>query len=174
MLTYSQGRNLIQSGDILAFHTTPFLGWGPKIVSFFTGYTVYHVGVAVWMYSSEGEQRLFIVEANKGNRQIVPLSLYAGERIDVYKCPVPFSAISWNLLEPIGSIKYSWLDLISIFFKEKLHIPMKNHKGEVCSEMIQRILSKAGFEITTPQISPGKLISELIHKNVKLRVSLDK
>jgi hypothetical protein len=173
-VTYTEGREQIRNGDILAFHTTKISPFGPKVVSFFTGSSIYHVGIAVWLYSSEGDRRLFIVEANKGNRQIVPLSLYAGERIDVYKYPVMFKKFSGKLLDSVGFVKYSYIDLPIIWLKEKFGIELRNQSGEVCSEMIAKMFDGTKFQLNTSLISPGKLIEDLVIKGMKIRVSLDK
>lgn len=172
--SYREGRDLIENGDILAFHTTAESPLGPKIVSLFTGYSIYHVGFAIWLYSTEGDRRLFIVEANKGNRQIIPLSLYAGERIDVFKCPVKFSKISSQMLDKIGYVKYSYFDLPIIWLRERFGIRLPNQQGEVCSEMIAKILEEADIRFENTLMSPGKLIEKLSQKGIELRISLDK
>ena len=171
-ITYTVGREQIESGDIIAFHTDHRSSIGPRIVTYFTGYSVYHVGIAVWLYSSTGDRRLFIVEANKGNRQIVPLSLYSGERFDVYKSPTDFDDISEKLLMNVGRIKYSWLDLPKIWIREKFGIRFNNSKGEVCSEMIVHVFDKyAQFE--TDVVSPGKLVEQFYKLGFNLKLKID-
>lgn len=173
ILTYTEGRDKIKSGDIVAFHTDHRSPIGPQIVTFFTGFSVYHVGVAVWLYSSAGDRRLFIVEANKGNRQIVPLSLYAGERMDIYTPPVKFDLFSETLLARVGNIKYSWFDLPKIWVREKFGINCNNSKGEVCSEMIVHIFKESGVQFSTDVISPGKLVNEMRNNGFELTIKIN-
>lgn len=175
MTAYLEVREQIESGDLIAFEVSKY---APKISNFiklFTNENIYHIGIAVWMYSSEGDRRLFIVQASNGNRQIVPLSLYEDETMLVYAAPVPFEQISGVVLERIGRIKYSYPDLISIWAKEKLKIRnVKNFSGEVCSEMIVNIFQTVGIDLGEKLSTPQTIVDNLQKLGVKLKFKIEK
>jgi hypothetical protein len=169
-IDYEVAREQIKSGDIVAFRTTKKSVCFARFLKFFLGHEIYHIGFAIWLSSPDGQKRLFVVEAAGGNRQIVPLSNYANEPLDVYKCPVKFSDIEGALIERVGQINYSYFDLISIWLKEKFHIKFKNFKGQVCSEMVIDILREGGLDLGNELVSPQKIVDEFEIYKIGFRV----
>lgn len=174
MSAYLDVRDQIESGDIIAFEVSKY---APKISGFiklFTQEDVYHIGIAVWMYSSEGNRRLFIAQASNGNRQVVPLSLYENETMQVYAAPVPFSQISDYTLARVGSVKYAYPDLISIWLKEKFKLPVKNWSGEVCSEMVVKIFATVGINLGDKLSTPQTIVNNIKKLGIKQKFIIRK
>jgi hypothetical protein len=174
MSAYLDVRDQIESGDIIAFEVSKY---APKISNFiklFTQESVYHIGIAVWMYSSEGDRRLFIIQASNGNRQVVPLSLYEDETMQIFAAPVPFYRISDYALARVGKVKYAYLDLVSIWMKEKLRLPVKNWSGEVCTEMIVKIFETAGINIGDRLSTPQTIVDNLVKLGIKQKFIIRK
>ena len=168
MSAYLEVRDQIGSGDIIAFEVSKY---APKISGFiklFTRENIYHIGIAVWMYSSEGDRRLFIIQASNGNRQVVPLSLYEDETMQIWAAPCPFSNISEYALQRIGKVKYAYMDLISIW------ATVKNWSGEVCSEMVVKIYGSAGIDLGDKLSTPQAIINNLKNLGIKQKFYIRK
>lgn len=166
MYKYSEVREQIQTGDILVFKISKKAPLASYAVKIFDGTDIYHVGFAVWLSSPSGSKRLFIVESARGNRQIVPLSNYEGERIDVYTCPIDFNKIESSILDNVGKVKYSYPDLLSVWMRERLNIRFFNFDGEICSEMVAKYLHIGGFEFDhikfkSRLVSPKTIVESL-------------
>ena len=158
MGAYDELRNNIKSGDIIAFRVSKYAPFFAHILKRAMEHDIYHIGIAVWMSSNDGIQRLFIVEASRGNRVITPLSRYKREPLEVYPCPVDFQKISEPLLSRVGHVHYSYLDLFTIYLKERFKLNVKDFKGEVCSEMVLDILRQGGMDVNDDLYSPFKTI----------------
>ena len=174
MSAYLEVRDQIGSGDIIAFEVSKY---APKISGFiklFTRENIYHIGIAVWMYSSEGDRRLFIIQASNGNRQVVPLSLYEDETMQIWAAPCPFSNISEYALQRIGKVKYAYMDLISIWAKDNLKKKKKNWSGEVCSEMVVKIYGSAGIDLGDKLSTPQAIINNLKNLGIKQKFYIRK
>ena len=174
MSAYLEVRDQIGSGDIIAFEVSKY---APKISGFiklFTRENIYHIGIAVWMYSSEGDRRLFIIQASNGNRQVVPLSLYEDETMQIWAAPCPFSNISEYALQRIGKVKYAYMDLISIWAKDNLKLSVKNWSGEVCSEMVVKIYGSAGIDLGDKLSTPQAIINNLKNLGIKQKFYIRK
>lgn len=172
MAEYAIVRNDIKSGDIVAFKVSEYAPFFSRILQIGTGKNIYHIGIAVWMESSEGIKRLFIIEASRGNRQIVPLSLYSREKMDVYACPVEFSKIAASAIEPIGNVKYAYKDLAAIWLKETFGIRIGNFPGEVCSEMVYNIFKDGGYDLGSGISSPYTLVKELEKNGIEKKFEI--
>lgn len=175
MTTYLEARDQINSGDLIAFEVSKYAPKISNMIKLFTNEDIYHIGIAVWMYSSEGDSRLFIVQASNGNRQVVPLSLYEDETMQVFERPVPFDQISGVVLERIGSVKYSYPDLISIWLREKFNVRnAKNHSGEVCTEMIVNIFQSVGINMGHELSTPQTIVNNLTKLGIKQKFRIKK
>lgn len=174
MSQYLDVRDQIESGDIIAFEVSKHAPRIASIIKIFTKESIYHIGIAVWLYSSEGDRRLFIIQASNGNRQIVPLSLYEDETMQIFATPVPFEKISDSALARVGQIKYSYPDLISIWLKEKFNIGVKNFDGEVCSEMVVNVFKSAGVDLGNGLSTPQTIINNMMKLGIKQKFIIKK
>lgn len=172
MALYESVRNDIESGDIIAFKVSEHAPFFSRILQIGTGKKIYHIGIAVWMESSEGQKRLFIVEASRGNRQMVPLSLYSKETMDVYPCPIEFSKIAPSLIEPIGNVKYAYKDLLSIWLRESFGIRIGNFPGEVCSGMVVNIFKNSGYDLGPEISSPYSIVKHLEDNGIQKKIEI--
>lgn len=171
-LLYDEARKLIQSGDIISF--VPH-GSNPLhvITQLVTKSEYYHTGVATWLYTSNGNQRLFVCEAHRSGRRLVPLSIYRGTQFDVTRCPVSFDLMEDRLLAKVGQVKYGFRDFVGIGFRELFGLVIKDEKGEICSEMVQDALWIAGMKIPEDTVmSPGELYRYLKGMGMEDRVKV--
>ena len=113
-MRYSEIRNTIKSGDLLAWSHR---GWGSwhdfkiQMVRMFTRSEYSHVGIA-WVQGG----RVWVIEAVEPCARVYPLSKLG----DFYLTQLPIewtSAIEENALEHIGA-EYRQLDAIRAFFVE--------------------------------------------------------
>ena len=75
-MKYTDARDLIQDGDVLAFRGTRLFS---RLIKLWTRSRVSHVGIACWMHD-----RLTVVEALEGvGVRVYPLSRYVGRGCDV-------------------------------------------------------------------------------------------
>lgn len=159
VLSYQEARPLIKNGDLLSFKVSrknrTFLHDLTKAV---TRSHYYHSGIAVWMFTQGGEGRLFICEAHREGRRLVPLSMYSNVHFDVTVCPVEFSLIEKSMLERVGTVPYGFLDYITVGLRMTFGISAKNDEGaEICSEMAQNLFSEAGFKVPDYPMAPNEL-----------------
>lgn len=178
-IDYSESRSLIKSGDIVFIKKTNrhslVSSLISKVITFFTGGKYYHVGIAIWMTSDNGMKRLFFVDANTGNRRIVPLSEYEGFGMTVIESPVFIKSYENDLLKKVGKIKYGYIDAIVIGLFERFGISNKHldFSGECCSEMITKMLNKGMKHDKLPiMVSPNKLIHILIDRGHKIKFDI--
>lgn len=164
MGAYEELRNNIKSGDIIAFKVSKYAPFFAHILKAVLKQDIYHIGIAVWLLSEDGHRRLFIVEASKGNRIVTPLSKYKNEPVDVYPLPFDFSNISEALLDRVGSVHYAYLDLLSIYLKEKFNMNVHDFNGEVCSEMVLDMLMRGGMKIDNDLYSPFR-VTQILEDN---------
>ncbi len=159
VMNYEEARSLIQNGDLLSFMV------GRKDRSFFHSLTqavtrspYYHSGIAVWMHTQGGQSRLFVCEAHRGGRRLVPLSMYSNTRFDVTECPVDFKLIEKSLIERVGNVPYGFLDYISVGLRMLFGITAKDDSGaEICSEMAQDLYYNAGLRMPEDPLAPNEL-----------------
>lgn len=159
VMSYKEARSFIKNGDLLTFmvgHKDYRLLH--KLTKFVTRSPYYHTGIAVWMSTDSGESRLFICEAHRTGRRLVPLSMYSNLRFDVTTCPVEFNLIEKPLLELVGSVPYGFLDYIGVGLRMLFGITAKDDDGsEICSEMAQDLFYKAGLSIPDVPFAPNEL-----------------
>ncbi len=171
-LTYAEARDRIEDGDIIFPRNSHNVGG--KICQWFTNSPYFHVAIAFWIKDPRYNTKLCIVEEHMGGQRIVSLSAYSIYEMDIVKSPVPFSSYGEGLLDRTGYINYSYMDLIAIGLKEKFNYSWKNFSGEVCSEMVARVLREQGIELPD-LISPAKLFNDLTTKGFehKFRTHID-
>lgn len=167
--TYEEARGLIGNGDVVFFTGYPTLF--AFFIRLFTRSEWYHVGIAFWM-EIEGVRRLMLLEANRHGRSIVPMSRYSGKKMLVCKTPTTWQQmVSGGAIEKVAGVEYGWLDIISLFIYEViLKKRPPDFPGEVCSEMVAKLLRRGGIPLVTMQ-SPGNLFKELTRLNaIKTRL----
>ena len=155
-LQYEAARSLIQDGDLLSFvpNDKKILHVATQKV---TKSDYYHSGIAVWMNTRCGASRLFVCEATRSGRHVIPLSCYRSYRFDVTACPVEFCKFEDNLLERVGKVPYGFLDFITVGARNLFGITLKDANGEICSEVVQKQYSYAGMSMPSYILSPGEL-----------------
>lgn len=155
-IPYSEARNKIENGDIVFMAgDTSIIG---KIISFVTKSDIYHVGVACWMQTPNGRSVLCSVEQWYGGRRIVNLSHYAySSKLYVVKNPVEkFTSYVNELIDNTGSA-YGNIDFVGAGLYDMFGLKSKNHNGEICSEMIMRIINRHLNTNEYSVISPARL-----------------
>jgi hypothetical protein len=167
--SYEEARGLIQNGDCISFISRDdnFLHNLTKKV---TKSDYYHSGIAVWLSSPGGIQRLFVCEAHRAGRRLVPLSMYQGAWLDVKQCPVNFMDMEASLLTKVGQVDYGFADYILVGMRILFGVRVGDDAGEICSELVQDEYAKAGFEMPEYVLSPGELDRYLSSKGVPDRV----
>jgi hypothetical protein len=83
------------------------------------------------------------------------------------KNPVQWDLYGPELVSKSGFIKYSYLDLSTIWVREQFGIKLKDYTGEVCSEMIAKILIKHGVQLKTSMVSPNQLYRDLTNLGIE-------
>lgn len=153
---YSEARKSIENGDIVFMAGDKSLIG--KIIALVTKSDIYHVGIACWMQAPNGKDILCSVEQWYGGRRIVNLAHYAyGSKLYVVKNPVQrFSSYMDELIENTGSA-YGNVDFINAGVYDLFGIKSKNRNGEICSEMIMRIINRHLNTNKYTVISPARL-----------------
>lgn len=160
--SYMHLRTKIKNGHLVFFgaHT-----WKQKLITFFTGGSFSHCGLAVWLTDGV-EDRLMLVEATHGGRRIVSLSSYCTRPFTVIDINLPYCEIANEALSQTGMVAYGYFDLLTIGVRDlmlrlglKSHLP--NTEGEVCSEFLAHTLKDAGVELSDLLLSPTDLFVEL-------------
>lgn len=163
--SYDEARELIKDGDILFLRCTKKSPIVSRIISYITKSPYHHVAIAFWLYSSSGDRRLFMMEASAGGRRIAPLSLYKNRNFDIVrmKDKPKWDDIAAQVLEPVGSVPYSYVSLITMAAEEIFGKKSKDYNGEVCSEAAAKILIKSGYDKPLKGlITPADLAKDLL------------
>lgn len=170
-LSYDEARSLIQDGDLLSFvpHSNNLLH---RITQWVTKSSYYHSGVAVWMESTGHIRRLFVCEAHRSGRRLIPLSMYKGTKFDVTCCPIDWEFIEEGLLDNVGKIKYGFMDFVFVGVRDLFGITLRDTDGEICSEMVQDAYNKAGLRMPDYVLSPGELYEYLKASGIEDRVQV--
>jgi hypothetical protein len=170
-MSYQKARELIKNGDVLTFAGNWFMS---KLIRWWTGDLVSHVGLACWMkFGKDSIDRLCILESMEpGGCRLLPLSHllpeYWSNDVPVFwqKILIPeirgeevlgFALSKW------GDKYASWLQFISIMWpwfrkmRSKIGLPVKIGGNRFhCSELVTRAFESAGFKsnkepaLTTP------------------------
>lgn len=157
-MKYSEVRETIKSGDLLAFSHGDWKTWdGIKvnIVRMFTRSTYSHVAIA-WVVGG----RIFALEAVKPKLRIFPLSKLG----EFYH--IPLNA-KWSehteeyALSKIG-IEYSELVAMAAFFK-----PVENENVQECAAYVLEVLEKDGIFLGYMAI-PDNVVQEALKRSGKL------
>ena len=172
-LKYAEARELIQDGDIVSVKPCDY---NPVhlVVCWVTKKPFYHTAIALWMYSTGGTKRLFVCEAHRSGRRLVPMSKYESNEMVVKCAPLPFAKIEESLLSRVGFVPYAFWDLIVVGVRILFGRLWKDSKAEICSELAQDIYSEAGFTMPDYVLSPGELDSYLESCGVPDRVLICK
>jgi hypothetical protein len=89
------------------------------------------------------------------------------------KAPVEWDLYGDELLTKTGAVDYAYINLISIGLREKFGLKLKASQGEVCSEMVARVLRANGVRLPTNQVSPGLLLRQLLDQGCQKRLEID-
>ena len=155
-LNYEEGRLLIKDGDLISFIPTPgnFLHTLTQKV---TKSDYYHSAIAVWLESDGGTRRLFVCEAHREGRRLVPMSMYKGSSFDVTVCPITYALIDGPMLDPVGGVPYGFFDFIAVGARMLFGVNISNGAGEICSEMVENMYDLGGMRMPKYIMSPGEL-----------------
>lgn len=160
IVSYSEARNKIKTGDVVfVAHSNSLMG---RIIELFTGSPIYHVGIACWMTSPNGKRILCSCEQWFGGRRIVNLQTYTASSLIVVENPIEnFNIYMDELILNTGD-HYGYADFVGAGLYDLCGVKMKNRPGEICSELIMRILNHA-FKTDMPVvISPAKLFAVML------------
>ena len=170
-MKYTEARPKIQNGDIVFVRGEPGFFKRPvqNLIMFFTKSKYTHVGIAFWVNIC-GQDRLMMVESQVGaKRRILNMSFYQRRELDVIEAPREWQGMCVTATERLGQVNYGYLDAIYVGLRERLAkyiaLPHKNFQGEICSELIARLL---GFEEVN--ISPQKLWDQLMKTGARVRL----
>lgn len=171
MATYEDVRLSIGNGDLIFFRNSDSIS--AKLIKFFTKSDYNHCAIAFWM-QTEGvfDKQLFIIEQYPFGRRITKLSSYKNKHFDIVGAPIKWDLYANELLDGTGKISYSYLDLATIYLKESFDIKITDFKGEVCSEMIGKVL-KSFKIIPDGLVSPGELLKALIIAKFPIKLSVN-
>ena len=171
MATYEDIRLKIGDGDLIFFRNSN--SFSAKLIKFFTKSDYNHCAIAFWMEAGGVFNRqLFVVEQYPFGRRITKLSSYKNKHFDIIGAPVEWGLYADELLNGTGSIQYSYLDFATIYLKESFDIKITDFKGEVCSEMIGKILQRFRI-IKDGLLSPGELVKQLVSANFPIKLSVN-
>ena len=167
-LPYREAQSSIRTGDIV------FIGGAKSmfswLISAVTRSSFSHVGIACWMYDhQECVPTLFIVEATAGGRRLVTLDYYGDRRpMNIVESPIHWSKYRADLLAHTGLENYGYFDLIGIGIKEMFGIKTKDFDGQVCSEMVAKMMNYGGLDLDTT-LCPGKLYTTLLERGCAVK-----
>lgn len=171
MTKYEDVRSSIGDGDLIFFRNSTSIP--ARLIKFFTKSEYNHCAIAFWMGSNGiSNKQLFIVEQFPFGRRITKLSSYKNSHFDIIKAPVRWVEYANDILDGTGKVKYSYLDFASIYFREAFDIKITDFKGEVCSEMIGKILQRFRI-IKDGLLSPGELVKQLVSANFPIKLSVN-
>ncbi len=173
-MNYEEARQLIQSGDVVLMgkDNSPISAW----VAWWTGSPYSHAAIALRLYYLDhpDKYRIFVIEQHTGGQRIVNLSSYTTikRQIDVIESPTDWNMYGEDLMDKCGSIAYAYEALVTIGLREKFGLKFSDTKGEVCSEMVAKVLKQQGVPLTSEHISPGVLYKELLNLGFKTRANI--
>lgn len=168
-MQYAQARALIQNGDVVFLRGRG--NWFNRLTQWVTRSPYWHAGIAFWMHEG-GRRRLMLVEAAQGGRRIINLSVYADREMDILAAPAAWGDYASAALASAGGVPYGYFDLPAIAVRERLGLDTADYPGEVCSEMVAKLLRDTGM-VLTPVVSPAKLWRELTEEyGASLRCSI--
>lgn len=159
---YSECRDFIENGDILFFYKGKHIF--SKITQMMTNGPFCHAGMAFKMIiPGSVESRVFVVEQHNGGQRLVTLSSCVDNYTGFFLMsnPVHWDKFGPELVSRSGFIKYSYLDLVTISVRETFGVKLKDHQGEVCSEMIAKVLINNGINLKTSMVSPNQLYRDM-------------
>lgn len=141
---YDEARKFISDGDVIVLRGSLLhspLSLATRLL-LRTPYT--HASIALWL-----EGGLWVSEMWSQGNVLVPLSQYAGENWDVFKCPVEDTAkVKGLILKHMrNEIRYDFGDLMRIAANRLLGVPLPEEDDEtmVCSSYVPHVLMEAGW-----------------------------
>lgn len=175
ILSYDDARRYIRDGDIVfVSHSNTLMG---KIISAFTRSPIYHVGIACWLTMPNGRKVLCSCEQWYGGRRIVNLRTYSGSSIIAMENPVKdFKLYMDELILNTGD-DYGYLDFVNAGLYDLVGFEMKNSSGEICSELVMRIVNHAKGTDLPVVISPStlfKTLRDVFDAHILLQTEIEK
>lgn len=165
---YYEVRDLIQDGDIISFlRPIKKISLLSKVITYWTKSPIYHTGIAVWLNTTHGDRRLFVVEAMDKTRRLTPLSTYVYHPIHVLAKPdyVDFNKFAEPLIERVSEAEYSYLKAIQSGVRQYLKLPYVSiSTGEFCSELAAKCWKIGGLQIDDTCLNPAILEDTLINQ----------
>jgi hypothetical protein len=158
-MLYSEARQLIASGDLLAFTSNAFLS---SLIRHATGGSYSHIGIA-WRY----RDRLYLLNAREG----------AGVELQALSAQLPFHWIStgvrWGAVVEEAALAhlgepYSYLDAVRVWLGRE-----PQHSAEVCSVYAAMVLRTAGFDLPLPSYTPSALVEAVLARGADLRLIIE-
>jgi hypothetical protein len=149
---YSEMRQTIKSGDILAFSHTSWKSWNDikvQAVRFFTQSEYSHVGVA-WVFGG----RVFILEAVKPLVRIFPLSARA-ESFYHFAMDAPWNTDVEEFALSVVGQKYSQIEAIESYF----YTPKKDNLWQCC-EYTREIFAHMDIDLGD-KVTPTGIVKQL-------------
>lgn len=166
-MKYEEAKKFIKDGDVLTFAGSWLVS---RLIRWWTGQPVSHVGIALWLrFGEETEDRLCVFESMEpGGVRIIPISLAMETSDAVYWQKLdgsqvnPHEAIGWALQQWGG--KYaSWLQFLSFVspgfrrLREIVGLPARIGDGYHCSGLVAQALMFGGFSLPKDPalVTPG-------------------
>jgi hypothetical protein len=173
-LTYAEAKDRIEDGDILIFQ----LGESPtllqRLIAFFSRDTEFHAAIALWMTEPDGARAPYCIQAGYTLREMVPLLKESHNRIDVWKCPVPVEPMIRPLIDGVGKVWYGYKDFLALGIKYTFKLKVcEDFPGEICSEMVAKLLVAGGMDLRRTVISPSVLATELENHGAVLKFRIN-
>jgi len=150
---YSDIRESIRTGDLIAFRPSSFIG---RIITHVTGGSWSHVAIAIWL-----DERLFILEAKEFRGVQIRAMSEVGDFDWIPILKPPFSQEMRNYSMSRLGKPYSYADALRAGFGLKFN--KKN--GDICSEYASDIYRKFLKTLTPipPSPTPSKLVEFMIN-----------
>lgn len=172
-LDFELGKRVIKDGDIVFLRDVS--GFIPACVRAVTESPYSHVFIAFWL-DIGSERCLMAVEADElVGRQVISLDAYRREKMDVLCSPFvgDRNKTLAVLMEKAGVTKYSITDVLRVGLHERFGVPLKNNSGEICSEMVAKVLNRCSPHTVQPiLLSPGALHTKLTGMGVQTRCEI--
>lgn len=161
-LTYSDARDLIRDGDLIAVRGRR--GVVPILTRWVTRSAYTHTAVAVWL-----DGGLWAAEINIGGNHLIPLSQLRDD-FDVFDCPGDRAAVRDVVLGRLRTARrYGVLDLFLIAARRLLGWKLGDSPDEICSEFSARVYAEAGISLKLPRLPAPDEVAEAVG-HLKLRV----
>lgn len=157
-MNYEDVRRMVFDGDLIAVRKRH--GLAAWAIRQFTGSPYTHTAIALWL-----DGGVWVAEMDSTKNVLVPLSQYAGERFEVYRCPVNRAEVRAMLLEHLRTrINYDWRDVLAIGLHHVFNLPLpaRDRGGRICSTFAGAVYLACGWAASLPMLAtPGDVVNAL-------------